>query len=120
MKTLDRLFGCLLVLGGIGHGFGSYNAYRNEPMALLWALSGSLAVFLVAAINLLRAGRRGDRALAWIAFAACLGWCGFALWFGVLIGNVFDFRPLINLVVTAVLALFSLRSAFEAHGRREA
>lgn len=111
MKILDRVFGCLMILGGVGHGIGSYKAYSNDPMALLWALSASFAIFLLAAMNLLRAGRKGDRALAWISFAGCLGQGGFALWFGLLIGNVFDFRPLGNLIITLVLAVFSLRAA---------
>ncbi len=111
MKALDRVFGWLLVLGGIGHGLGSYKAYSNQPMDLLWALSASFAIWLLAAVNLLRAGRKGDRALAWISFAGCVVWSGFAVWFGVLIGNVFDFRPMGNLIITLVLAVFSLRSA---------
>ena len=89
MRVLDRMFGCLLFLGGIGHGLGSYVAYRNDHMVLLWAWSASLAVFLLAAVNLLRAGRNGDRSLGWISFVACLAWISFALWFGRLIGNVF-------------------------------
>ena len=113
MKALDRVFGCLMILGGIGHGMGSYRAYSNEPMALLWALSASFAVFLLAAINLLRAGRRGDRSLAWLSLAGCGAQIGFALWFGLLIGNVFDFRPMGNLIITLALAIFSLRSALQ-------
>ncbi|MBV9301080.1 MAG: hypothetical protein JOY62_19160 [Acidobacteriaceae bacterium] len=111
MKALDRVFGWLLALGGIGHGLGSYKAYGNQPMALIWALSASFAVFLLAAINLLRTERAGDRTLAWISFAGCAVWIGFVLWFGALIGNIFDFRPLINLILTLVLTFFSLRSA---------
>jgi hypothetical protein len=111
MKALDRVFGCLMILGGMGHAMGSYRAYSNQPMALLWALSASFAVFLLAAINLLRAGRRGDGTLAWISLGGCVGQMGFALWFGLLIGNVFDFRPMGNLIITLALAMFSLRSA---------
>lgn len=111
MKAIDRIFGCLLLLGGIGHGFGSYAAYKDQPMSLLWALSASFAVFLLAGINLLRAGRIGDTALNWISFAGCIVWIGFAICFGRLIGNMLDFRPLINLTVTLVLAAFSLKSA---------
>lgn len=113
MKMLDRFFGALMFLGGIGHGIGSYQFYRHQPMNLLWALSGSFAVFLLAAINLVRAGRTGDHALAWISFAGCLVWMGFSGSFGLLIGNVFDFRPLINVAIALVLAAFSLRSAFQ-------
>ena len=114
MRVLDRMFGCLLFLGGIGHGLGSYLAYRNDRMVLLWAWSASLAVFLLAAVNLLRAGRNGDRSLGWISFVACLAWISFALWFGRLIENVFDPRPLGNALITLVLAVFSLRTVLRS------
>lgn len=115
MRMLDRAFGCLLMLGGVGHGIGSYKAYKDEPMSLLWALSASFAIWLLAAVNLLRAGRVRDHALSWISFAGCLAWIGLAAWFGMLIGNMLDFRPLGNLIITVVLAAFSLRSALR-HG----
>src|SRR5262249_33676243 len=111
MKALDRVFGCLLGLGAFGHAAGSFNAYSNQPMSLLWALSASFAVLLLAAVNLLRAGRRGDHALAWISFAGCVVWMGFVLWFGKIIGSIFDFRALVNLILAIILAIFSLRSA---------
>jgi len=115
MKAVDRVFGCLLFLGGIGHGLGSYRAYSSDHMVLLWAWSASLAVFLLAAVNLLRAGRNADRSLAWISFVACLVWVAFALWFGRLIGNLFDPRPLGNALITLVLAVFSLRTALQSN-----
>jgi len=111
MKILDRLFGGLMFMGGIGHGIGSYQFYKNQPMNLLWALSASFAAFLLAAMNLLRAGRTGDRALAWISFAGCMVQIGFGLSFGFLIGNLVDFRPLANAIIALALAAFSLRSA---------
>jgi hypothetical protein len=114
VKILDRLFGCLMILGGIGHGVGSFGAYRNESMTLLWALSASFAGFLLAALNLLRGSRDGDLTLAWISLGGCLVWTGFVTWFGVLIGNFVDFRVLINLVITLALAAFSLRSVFQS------
>jgi hypothetical protein len=83
-------------------------------MSLLWAWSASFALFLLGAINLLRAGRKGDRPLAWISFAGCLVWIVFVVWFGRLIGNFVDFRVLINLVVAIGLAVFSLRSALRS------
>ena len=46
-----------MLLGGVGHGVGSYQSYKNQPMNLLWALSASSSAFLLAAVNLLRAGR---------------------------------------------------------------
>ncbi len=116
MKKIDRAFGWLLALGGVGHGIGSYKAYHEQPATLLWALAASFAVFLLAAVNIVRAGRTDDRTLAWISFAGCVVWIGFVAWFGVLIGDVLDFRPLVNLVITVVLAGFSLRSALAGRG----
>lgn len=114
MNVVDRVFGCLMVLGGIGHGLGSYKVYNKDPMTLLWALSASFAVFLLAAMNLLRSSGKGNRQLAWICAAGCAVWIGFALWFGVLIGNLFDFRPLVNAIIALVLLFFSVRTALQA------
>jgi hypothetical protein len=114
VNVVDRVFGWLMVLGGIGHGLGSYKAYSKDPMTLLWALSASFAVFLLAAMNLLRAGGQADPRLAWICAAGCVVQIGFALRFGVLIGNVFDFRPLINAIVALILFTFSVRTALQA------
>lgn len=100
-----------MFLGGIGHGLGSYQFYKNQPTNLLWALSASFATFLLAAINLLRTGRSGDRTLAWVSLAGCIVQIGFAVSFGLLIGNVFDFRPLTTAIIALALAAFSLRSA---------
>lgn len=119
MKLIDRIFGCLMFLGGIGHGFGSYMAYKNDHITLLWAWSTSFAVFLLAAVNLLRAGREGDRPVAWISMAGCLVWIGFVVWFARLLGNPLDFRPLINLIIAAVLTGFSVRSLLRANARDE-
>jgi len=113
MKTIDRIFGVLMVLGGFGHGLGSCQAYHDAPITLLWALSASFAGILLASVNLLRTARPGDRALAWISFAGCLVWSGFVVAFGHLIHNFLDFRVLVNLILTAALALFSLRSALQ-------
>jgi hypothetical protein len=59
-------------------------------------MSASFATFLLAAINLLRAGSTGDCALAWLSFAGCLMQVVLAVSFAFLNGNVFDFRPSIG------------------------
>jgi hypothetical protein len=111
VKVLDRVLASILVLGGLGHATGSYLGYRHEPLILLWALSASLFSLLVAAINLLRSGRPADRPLAWIAFAGSVALAISAFTFGILIGNAFDVRALINGLTALALAAFSLRSA---------
>jgi hypothetical protein len=111
MKTVDRVFGWLLFLGGIGHGLGCLKAYGHSPELLLWSECATLAGWLLAGLNLLRVGRPADRALAWVSFAGCLAWVVVAVVFGQLIENMLDFRPLINLILALALAAFSLRTA---------
>src|SRR5689334_20174906 len=116
LNLLDRIFGWLLVVGGLLHALGSWTAYHNSPPELLWALSGSLAALLLAALNLLRAGRPQDRPLAWVCVFGCVAWIAVAVSFGRIIGNVLDPRPLIHTVNAAVLAGMSVRTLLRATG----
>ncbi|HUQ77001.1 MAG TPA: hypothetical protein VM183_19940 [Burkholderiales bacterium] len=111
---MDRIFGWMLVVGGLLHAWGSWTGYRNAPELLLWAWSGSLAALLLAALNLLRIGRPTDRELAWVSFAGCLAWIAVALGFGKAIGNVFDPRALIHAINAAALAVMSLRTVLRS------
>jgi hypothetical protein len=110
LKILDRTLGCLLILGGIGHTLGSLQTYSSDQMTLLWSLSASLFIFLFAALSLLRAGRPQDTALAWLCLAAGLCFIVTNFRFGVLIGNLFDFRPMIFIVVTLGLCAMCVRT----------
>jgi hypothetical protein len=110
VTILDRIFGWLLVVGGLLHAVGSWHAFHDDPPQLLWALSGSLAALLVAALNLLRVGRPNDRPLAWVSFAASVAWVAVALGFGAVIGHLADPRAVIHAVNAAVLAGLSLRT----------
>jgi len=110
VTILDRIFGWLLVVGGLLHAGGSWHAFHNDPPQLLWALSGSLAALLVAALNLLRVGRPTDRPLAWVSFAASVAWVAVAVGFGAAIGHLADPRAVIHAVNAAVLAGLSLRT----------
>jgi hypothetical protein len=110
MKTLDRVLGCILILGGVGHTFGSLQFYRHEQLTLLWALSFSLFIFLLGALNLVRAGRPADTTLAWICLVAGLCHIVATLRFGVLISNLFDFRVVLFILVTVGLCAMSLRT----------
>jgi hypothetical protein len=81
MKTGNYVFGWLLVVAGL----------------------------LLAAMNILRAGRPGDRVLAWVSCAGCVGWILVAVSFGRLAGSLFDPRALSHEAITLVLRVFSLR-----------
>lgn len=120
MKILDRICGWLLILGACGHSMGSYNAYKDQPMTLLWALSASIAGVLLAALNLLRVGRPTDRSLAWVCVVGNLVWLIFVYVFGRLIGNLLDFRVVIQASVTIALFVLSLHTALRASQTRSA
>jgi hypothetical protein len=117
MAKVDRGLAWLLVLGALGHLFGSWSGYRQQPETLVWALSGSLAAMLVAAINLLRVSRPHDRGLATVCLAGSLAWTAVALGFGSAIGHVLDVRVLIHAVNGALLAAMSLRTLTQAERR---
>ena len=110
-RTVDRVFGALLLIGSALHSYGSVVSYKFGTPELIWALSGSFAGGLTAAVNLMRSGRPGDHALAWLAAVASCLWLAIAVGFGAAIGNVFDFRGLWHAVCAAMLAVFSLRTA---------
>jgi hypothetical protein len=90
---------------------GSVAALRNKPDVLVWALSGSLAALLVAALNLMRVNRPADRTLAWVSAAGSIAWTLVAIGFGASIGNVFDPRAMYHTITGIVLAAFSARTA---------
>ena len=110
LKIFDRVLGCILILGGVGHTFGSLQFYKHEPLTLLWSLSFSLFIFLLGALNLVRAGRPGDTTLAWICLVAGLCHIAATLRFGVLISNLFDFRVVLFLLVTIGPCAMSVRT----------
>jgi hypothetical protein len=63
---------------------------------------------LTAVLNLVRAGRPEDTAIAWISLVASLCWATVAVGFGAAIGNLIDPRALWHLVCALALATFSV------------
>lgn len=115
MRAVDRTFGVLLILGGVGHSIGSYLGYQSNQMELLWALCASLFVFLLGAVNLLRAGRPNDATVAWICLFGLLGWIPTMIRFAMLNHNPFEIHALIFMVLTLGLLFFSIRTIRTAH-----
>lgn len=111
LKTLDRTLGGLLLLGGVGHTLGVMQFYAGQPMILFWSLAAGGLIFLLAALNFLRAGRPRDRALAWMTLTGTLCQLVITLRFGVLIGDLLDPRVIFFSVVCVGLAGFGLRGA---------
>ena len=110
MKWIDRGLSCLLILGGVGHTYGVVNFYR-DPDTLFWSLTATLLIFMLAAVNLLRTWRPGDKALATITACASAAYFLFTLRFGQLVGNLADPRVILFGVLTLGLTVFGLRDA---------
>jgi hypothetical protein len=108
--AVDRFFGVALILASGGHLFGSFSAYPMGSTELVWAVSASVLTILLASINLLRANRPGDKALAQICLAGCVAWIALAVAFNASVGNILDPRGLAHAIITAALAFFSLRT----------
>jgi len=110
MKWIDRGLSALLVLGGVGHTYGVLNFYK-DPHTLFWSLTATVLIFLLAAVNLLRTWRPGDRTLAIVTACASAAYLVVTLRFGELIGDIADFRVILFGVISLGLMLFSLRDA---------
>jgi hypothetical protein len=111
MLNLDRLLSALLILGAVGHTFGVTEFYRGQPDALFWSLCAGLLMLLVAAINLLRTWRPGDRAIAWMSAAASASYLVVTFGFGRLIGNMADPRVIGFGLISVGLLFFSASGA---------
>jgi hypothetical protein len=107
LKTIDRIFGWLLVLGSCGHTIGTL--MWTQPMSgiFIWSLSGALASALLGVLNIVRAGRPYDKTLAIITLIGTAVWAALALAFGKSIGNVLDPRALFHFLVSIALVVFS-------------
>src|SRR5262245_53976360 len=115
MKTVDRAFGWLMVVGGTGHAIGSVIGLAHKPDVLVWALSGSLAAWLLAALNLMRVNRPMDRTLAWVCTGGSIASVFIALGFGISIGNALDPRAIVN-ALRPWLLMYGVSSFIIIHG----
>jgi hypothetical protein len=111
MRHFDRILSALLILGAIGHTFGVTQFYRDRPDSLFWSLCAGLLMLLVAAINLLRTWRQGDRAIAWISAAASASYLVVTFGFGRLIGDMADPRVIGFGQISIGLLCFSVSAA---------
>lgn len=110
MKRLDQLFGALLILGSCGHTAGTLMWLPAMSGMWIWSLGAALAGLVLGALNLVRAVRPADKTIALIAVVGTALWALIALAFGRSIGNIFDPRPLIHVIVSVVLVIFGIRT----------
>jgi hypothetical protein len=121
LRTTDRVFGVLLVLGSCGHTAGTLLWIPAMSGMWIWSLGSSLAAALLGTLNIVRAGRPEDRTLAVITTLGTAVWALLALAFGISIGNLLDPRALMHFVVSVVLVSFglvTLRTTLKVGARR--
>jgi hypothetical protein len=106
LKTVDRIFGVLLILGACGHTIGTLVLLQPGSGIFIWSLGSSLAATLLGVLNIVRAGRPDDRTLAAITAVGSACWALLALGFGLSINNVLDPRPAGHFVIALVLTIF--------------
>jgi hypothetical protein len=110
IKIADRLFGWLQMLGACGHTAGTIVLVPFMSGLFVWSLGASIGMFLTAALNLLRAGRPGDRAVALMATAGSGGQLLLCLAFGKSIANFADPRVVGLSVIATALLCFGIRT----------
>jgi hypothetical protein len=106
---LDRAAALLLALLSAGHGIlGSLMSFPLNEQSTVWHFSGSIAAWMIAAINWLRSGRPGDKVLAFWALIGALAYAVLMAWFMQVTAMWSDPRPLMFFAASLVLAAFSL------------
>jgi hypothetical protein len=110
VKTLDRIFGVLLILSAGGHTAGTMLMLPIMSGMWVWSMGGALAAFLLGVLNLVRAGRPQDKTLAVITLAGTACWALLSLAFNKSIGNMLDPRGAGHFVISVVLVCFCTRT----------
>ena len=110
-RKFDRSAAVLLAIFAFGHAVpGTLMTSPLLDSATLWSFSGSVAAWLIAALNWMRASRPGDRPLAAWALAGALTWIGLMLWLMEAAQMWGDPRPWLFIAVSAILAFYSVRA----------
>ena len=111
LKAIDRSAAVLLAFFSAGHGIvGTLMSSPLTEQITLWSFSGSIAAWLIAAMNWLRADRPGDKGLALWSMLGALAWIGLMVWLMQIAAMWADPRPWLFIVVCTVLVGFSQRS----------
>ncbi len=113
-KALIRGLSGVIILGGVGHAAGSWFDYSGKPEIMLWSLCTALFMFLLGAVNWLRATRMKDRPLAWIALTFNLAWLAACVQFIHIFHNPLDPRVDMFMIVTLALIGTIFRSLVQS------
>jgi len=107
LRVVDRIFGVLLILAACGHTVGTILWTQSMSGIFIWSLGSSLAALVLGTLNVVRAGRPHDIALAAITLTGTACWAAVAFAFGKSIGNILDPRPLGHVIISIALVIFS-------------
>lgn len=70
LSTIDKGFSWALIVLSAGHGIlGTLLTSDIHASTTVWSFSGSVAAWMIAAVNILRVGRPKDWALSWLPFS---------------------------------------------------
>jgi hypothetical protein len=113
LKWVDRGACLLLVLFAAGHAFiGTLMIRPWTETGTLWSVSGSLAAWMIAALNWLRSGRPHDKALTFWSLVGAVAWICLMIWLMEIAGMWRDPRPWLFILVSLVLSAFSVHGLF--------
>jgi len=113
MKYLDIALSILLILESAGHGIiGNLwaSGWDVSSKYVFWSFSGSIAIWMIAGVNLLRVSRSQDKGLAMLALGGALVWLFMMIWYGVIADMLTDPRIIAFVLTCGGLAFFSLRT----------
>lgn len=116
LKTIDRVFGVLLVLASLGHTLGTLKLLPAWSGMWVWSLGAALAGLMLGALNIVRANRPGDTTISVITTVGTVCWVLTALAFGKSIGNLLDPRVVGHVAISSVLVVFGLLTLTRAVG----
>jgi Na+/proline symporter len=103
MNIIRYIMCALLVLGALGHLYGTFDSYPVGSEVFVWSLSATAFTLAVVTFNLL--ARSGDRAFLAAGMVSAAVWAALALGFGSAVGNIFDPRAIMHAVPSVVLVV---------------
>lgn len=117
-KKLDYFLCIALILFSAGHGIlGTLASMGWQTPDAVWSFSGSVAAWLIAALNILRINRPSDTQVIALALAGNLAWVGLMIWLGFVAHMFLDVRLWLFVLTTIGLAAFSVSYLMNRAGR---
>ena len=107
LRIVDRIFRILLALVSFCHAVGAILWTGPHSGIFIWSSGSALAGGLLAALNIVRAGRPNEKTFAVITGIGTACWALVTVGFGLSIHNVLDPRPLGHFVISIILSVFS-------------